>query len=85
MSGNPETDYSGKDEISSIYPITSAEYQPSRLAQAALLAASNGLKKGSSNSRFSVAALWSIAAENDPEVGDKLALCILLLKQYRKV
>jgi len=49
-------------------------YQPSKLAKAAAIAASNGLKNERSvrQSRFSVAALWSMAAENDVEVEDEL-------------
>lgn len=53
------------------------DYKPSATAKAAYVAASNGLKSDSKsrNSRFSVAALWSIAAENDVEVEDNLTLC----------
>jgi Ras GTPase-activating-like protein IQGAP2/3 len=50
-----------------------AEYQPSKVAKAAKVAASNGLALGDKNSqRYSVAALWSMAAENDVEVDDSL-------------
>ncbi|KAI8913360.1 Rho GTPase activation protein, partial [Gorgonomyces haynaldii] len=53
-----------------------SNYEPSQVAKAALVAASNGLQMGNSKSkrdtRFSVAALWSMAAENDNEVDDDL-------------
>ena len=54
-------------------------YQPSQVAKAAYVAASNGLSMGpppgaknKRDTRFSVAALWSMAAENDAEVDDEL-------------
>jgi Ras GTPase-activating-like protein IQGAP2/3 len=54
------------------------EYQPSSVARVALVAASNGLANGKKarDSRFSVAALWSMAAENDVEVDDELTQCM---------
>jgi Ras GTPase-activating-like protein IQGAP2/3 len=52
-------------------------YQPSNLAQTARIAASNGLSiEKNRQSRFSVAALWSMAAENDAEIEDELTKCI---------
>jgi hypothetical protein len=65
-------------------PTYSMSYQPSHLAQAARVAASNGLSlEKSRQSRFSVAALWSMAAENDAEVEDELTKCIHLLTKLR--
>ena len=57
-----------------------ANYQPSGVARAAYLAASNGVPLGNAaatqaaaqDRRYSVAALWSMAAENDVEVDDEL-------------
>ena len=51
------------------------EYQPSDTAKAAIVASANGLETRSRQSRFSVAALWSMAAENDVEVEDELTKC----------
>ncbi|OAJ36101.1 hypothetical protein BDEG_20313 [Batrachochytrium dendrobatidis JEL423] len=65
--------------------IQNSHYVPSGLARAAFVAASNGLSIGagpssiktadglkSRDSRYSLAALWSMAAENDVEVDDEL-------------
>ncbi|KAJ3150962.1 glyceraldehyde-3-phosphate dehydrogenase 1 [Geranomyces michiganensis] len=59
---------------------TAAAFAPSGLAKAAYIAAQNGLPLGNNGSnsasagerRYSVAALWSMAAENDVEVDDEL-------------
>lgn len=66
----------------------SSPYRPSLVAQAAQIAAQNGLplQHGSTsqkfslseNRRYSVAALWSMAAENDIEVDDDLTKGILI-------
>jgi Ras GTPase-activating-like protein IQGAP2/3 len=62
----------------------SGRFNPSTTAQAAVFAARHGLPIGSakaaspqgtgsnSDRRYSVAALWSMAAENDAEVDDEL-------------
>jgi Ras GTPase-activating-like protein IQGAP2/3 len=64
--------------------LLSGTYTPSDVARAAYIAASNGLPLGNggaassspksavSDRRYSVAALWSMAAENDVEVDDEL-------------
>ena len=51
------------------------EYTPSLTAKAAAVASANGLETRNKTSRFSVAALWSMAAENDAEVEDELTKC----------
>ncbi|KAJ2996142.1 glyceraldehyde-3-phosphate dehydrogenase 1 [Globomyces sp. JEL0801] len=63
----------------------SAEYQPSSVAKAALVAANNGLSNepNSRQSRFSVAALWSMAAENDAEIQDELTLTQRKLRELK--
>ncbi|KAJ3311412.1 glyceraldehyde-3-phosphate dehydrogenase 1 [Boothiomyces sp. JEL0838] len=53
----------------------SQQYQPSDVAKAALVATQNGMESKTRSGRFSVAALWSMAAENDAEVEDELTHC----------
>ncbi|TPX64211.1 hypothetical protein SpCBS45565_g06072 [Spizellomyces sp. 'palustris'] len=66
-----------------------ANYQPSGLARAAFIAASNGVPLGnnvtspSSDRRYSVAALWSMAAENDVEVDDELTKAQRRLRELK--
>jgi Ras GTPase-activating-like protein IQGAP2/3 len=52
------------------------EYTPSLTAKAAAVASANGLETRNRTNRFSVAALWSMAAENDAEVEDELTKCM---------
>ncbi|KAL2916672.1 RasGAP protein [Polyrhizophydium stewartii] len=71
-------------------------YQPSGLARAAYVAASNGLamgggptsaknpaSRGGRDSRYSLAALWSMAAENDIEVDDELTKAQRRLRELK--
>ncbi|KAJ1566356.1 glyceraldehyde-3-phosphate dehydrogenase 1 [Cladochytrium tenue] len=69
-------------------------YTPSDVARAAFLAASNGVPIGptsgapspasaTSDKRYSVAALWSMAAENDVEVDDELTKAQRKLREVK--
>ncbi|KAI9094336.1 Rho GTPase activation protein [Phlyctochytrium arcticum] len=61
-------------------------YQPSGLARAAFIAAQNGLPLGNAQAndrRYSVAALWSMAAENDVEVDDELTKAQRRLRELK--
>ncbi|KAJ3128766.1 glyceraldehyde-3-phosphate dehydrogenase 1 [Nowakowskiella sp. JEL0407] len=66
-------------------------YQPSNVGRAALIAASNGLPVAQSSQpgsdaldkRYSVAALWSMAAENDAEVDDDLTKAQRKLRELK--
>lgn len=62
-----------------------SNYQPSGLARAAVIAAQNGLPLGAQDAdrRYSVAALWSMAAENDVEVDDELTKAQRKLRELK--
>ncbi|KAI9017394.1 Rho GTPase activation protein [Gaertneriomyces semiglobifer] len=66
-----------------------ANYQPSGVARAAFIAASNGVPIGNdvitqgADRRYSVAALWSMAAENDVEVDDELTKAQRKLRELK--
>ncbi|TPX62320.1 hypothetical protein PhCBS80983_g00554 [Powellomyces hirtus] len=69
---------------------SAVSYMPSGLAKAAYIAAQNGLPIGNGNSnssntdrRYSVAALWSMAAENDVEVDDELTKAQRRLRELK--
>jgi hypothetical protein len=50
-------------------------YEPSIVAQTALVAVSSGLSVEDNKDKMSVAALWSMTTENDQEVDDELSKC----------
>ncbi|KAJ3277475.1 glyceraldehyde-3-phosphate dehydrogenase 1 [Borealophlyctis nickersoniae] len=67
-----------------------SNYQPSDVARAALIAASSGVPLGNNpaaqaaqDRRYSVAALWSMAAENDVEVDDELTKAQRRLRELK--
>jgi Ras GTPase-activating-like protein IQGAP2/3 len=62
-----------------------SSYQPSNVAVAASIASRNGLTNhvSTKSQRYSLSAIWSMAAENDVEIEDSLFNSQKLLRQLK--